>query len=364
MNPKTGCRYFRQNIIVATMSGKEVQINDIRPKDTKPGLKDYEGNFLKLINRLTNGCRIVINDVGTRFTYRPGVITGGIFQHECHCDRGMGYWLEALMLLAPFAKQPTKVTLTGVTNHPLDIGVDVIRLVTIPLLGKFGVHATLKIERRGAAPLGGGRVVFTCEPVRSLTPAEFLYPGKVKRIRGLSYSARLSPELSNRCVRAAKGVMLELLPDVFITTDHFTGEDAGLSSGYGIALVAESTSKGNTFVCEEIVPTAEEIEKTQMTPEDVGTQVAHQLLEQLNRGGCIDTTHQVFALFFMALCPERLCRNLMGQLTDYSLNLLLLLEEHFGVSFQLLNKKRGTLPDSVMVQCIGTDYINLVKRST
>ena len=44
-----------------------------------------------------------------------------------------------------------------------------------------------KIVKRGAAPNGGGEVIFSCPVRRTLRPLQFTEPGKIKRIRGLAY---------------------------------------------------------------------------------------------------------------------------------------------------------------------------------
>ena len=45
----------------------------------------------------------------------------------------------------------------GVTNNKVDISVDIIRIVTLPLLAKWGVTegCSLQITKRGAEPLVG-----------------------------------------------------------------------------------------------------------------------------------------------------------------------------------------------------------------
>lgn len=45
--------------------------------------------------------------------------------------------------------------LQGITNNKVDISVDIIRIVTLPLLAKWGVTegCSLQIKKRGAEPL-------------------------------------------------------------------------------------------------------------------------------------------------------------------------------------------------------------------
>lgn len=64
----------------------------------------------------------------------------------------------------------------------------------------------------------------------------------VKRVRGIAYSMRVAPAASNRMVDGARGVLNAMLADVFVFTDHMPGHEAGDSPGYGLSLVAETTT--------------------------------------------------------------------------------------------------------------------------
>lgn len=157
-----------------------------------------------MLDKVTNGTQIDIDHTGTSVIYRPGlIINGRKLTHDCGTARGIGYFLEGLICLAPFGKVPLHITLKGITNHrldpsvwaagqlrivTLDLQVDVVRTVSIPLLARFGVDdgAELKVVRRGAPPLGGGMIVFQCPVVRGIKPLQLTEVGKVKRIRGLA----------------------------------------------------------------------------------------------------------------------------------------------------------------------------------
>jgi RNA 3'-terminal phosphate cyclase-like protein len=60
---------------------------------------------------------------GTSIVYKPGVIIGGKVAHDCGTSRAIGYFLEPLIALGPFAKTPMNVTLNGITNDNVDISV-------------------------------------------------------------------------------------------------------------------------------------------------------------------------------------------------------------------------------------------------
>ncbi len=78
-------------------------------------------NLLRLVDKLTNGMNLVVNDVATRIVFDPGLLLGGVITHDCDKERGIGYYLEFLFMLAPFCKKGLKVTLRGVTNNEVSI---------------------------------------------------------------------------------------------------------------------------------------------------------------------------------------------------------------------------------------------------
>ena len=80
----------------------------------------------------------------------------------------------------------------------------------------------------------------------------------VKRIRGVAFSTKVSPQTCNRMVDGARGVLNALLADVYIFTDHMSGAAAGFSPGYGLTLVAETTAK-NLISAESIADLSDKV---------------------------------------------------------------------------------------------------------
>lgn len=150
-----GCALFRQRIVASILSGNTLKVVKIREKDSSPGLQDYEANFLRFIEKITDGCRVEINETGTSFRFFPGILTGGKISHDCGTSRSIGWFVEGILPLSVFCKNPLELTLTGITNDSLDLSVDILKSVTIPLLMNFGIsNIQMKVKRRGAAPKG------------------------------------------------------------------------------------------------------------------------------------------------------------------------------------------------------------------
>lgn len=85
-----GSNFFRQRLILSVLSGKTVQIIDIRTTDDEPGVREFEVSFLKLIDKVTNGTIIELNETGTSLYFQPGLLHGGAIEHDCSVQRGIG----------------------------------------------------------------------------------------------------------------------------------------------------------------------------------------------------------------------------------------------------------------------------------
>lgn len=115
--------------------------------------------------------------------YKPGIIIGGSgLEHDCGKTRGIGWFIEGLLCIIPFAKHPVSITLRGITNDETSVCVDTLRTVTLPLLKRFGIDKglELRVVKRGARPDGGGEVELVCPTVRELTPVNLVNPGKIR----------------------------------------------------------------------------------------------------------------------------------------------------------------------------------------
>uniref|UniRef100_A0A9R1SPF3 RNA 3'-terminal phosphate cyclase-like protein n=2 Tax=Cyprinus carpio TaxID=7962 RepID=A0A9R1SPF3_CYPCA len=360
-----GCNCFRQRLVLSTLSGKRVKIRNIRSKDDNPGLRDFEASFIRLLDKVTNGTRIEINQTGTVLFYQPGLLYGGSVEHECNVQRSIGYYLEALLMLAPFMKTPLRAVLKGVTNDPTDPSVDLLKVTAIPLMKKFGIDGDgleIKVLKRGMAPAGGGEVLFTCPVRRSMKPVHLTEPGKIKRIRGTAFSVRVSPQMANRIVDSARSILNKFIPDIYIYTDHMKGASSGKSPGFGLTLVAETVN--GTFLGAEVVSTPQG-QGDPVLPEDLGRNCAKLLLEEVYRGGCVDSTNQSLSLLYMTLGQQDVSKTLLGPLSPYTVEFLRHIRDFFQIMFKIEQQKPGEDEqkggEKVLMTCVGAGYSNINK---
>ncbi len=127
---------LRARLVLATLRGRAVRIRRIRDGDreTEPGLNEHEASLVRLLDKITNGSRIEVDETGTSLYYHPGLLLGGKLDHDCSPLRGVGYYLEVLLCLGPFCKNPIDATLRGVTNKAGDASPDLLKASALPIL--------------------------------------------------------------------------------------------------------------------------------------------------------------------------------------------------------------------------------------
>ena len=220
-------------------------------------------------------------------------------------------------------------------------------------------------ERRDLAPGGGGEVFLSVPIIKGkIPPVSILEEGLVKRVRGIAYGCRVSPSMTNRLVDGARGVLNALLPDVYVFTDHMRGDKAGKSPGYGLLLVGETTT--GRMIGAEVVGGVEGVEgfdglREQRVPEDVGKEGACVLLDEVSKGGVVDSSHQGLLLLLCAVGPEEINEVRLGPLTPYAVKTLRHLKEFLGVQFSVRPENTS---GTIFLSCIGAGVANSNKRLT
>ncbi|KAF8623462.1 hypothetical protein AX15_006246 [Amanita polypyramis BW_CC] len=349
----SGHQYLRSRLVLSIVSGKPVKIDKIRPEDKNPGLRDFEISLLRLLEKITNGTVIEISVTGTAILLKPGIISGGPLTHECPLSRSVGYFLEPIIMLAPFAKRPVQLTIRGITTDDNDLSVDLLRTVTLPHLQLFGISEglELRIKKRGAPPEGGGEVQLLCPIVKQVKTLNFVETGRIKRIRGIAHTVRVNPQFSNRMIEAARSVLNRYIPDIYLYSDVYKGSESGKSPGYALSILAESTTGA--------IHCAEATSQPGVPPEDIALQATRALLTELQKGGCVDRKHQTFALLLMVLGSEDVGRCRMGEPTPLTIQFLRDVKVFFGTSFKIVpaEPEDADCPQ-LLYSCYGTGYMN------
>ena len=150
-------------------------------------------------------------------------------------------------------------------------------------------------------------------------------------MRGIASAVRVSPQMANRMIDAARGVLNRYVPDLYLFSDVYKGEESGKSPGYTLSLVATSTT--GAIHCAEAL--SQPGGAATSTPEDVAQLAARALLAEIATRGCIDRSHQAMVLLLMALGPEDVSKVRLGALTSNAVQMLRDIDVVLGVRFKI-----------------------------
>lgn len=128
-----------------------------------------------------------------------------------------------------------------------------------------------------------------------------LFPRLVRRSRDYELQRTLQ-QVHPRCV-----AITSTCSSRHIFKDHYTGTESGRSPGYGVTLLAETVNHYN--YCAEMMGVNGAL------AEELGVACSELLLEEIARGGCIDSIHQPLAVLLMAFSPEDVSKIRTGPLT-------------------------------------------------
>ena len=318
-------------LVLSTLTGRPLHISQIRASSTSSiGLAPHEISFLRLLDSITNGSVVQISYTGTTLSYSPGLITGTVGRGEGDvvrcilpetCRRGVSWFILPICMLAGFAKGAVNIRFEGsgcITSatETGDISVDSVRTAILPLYEHFGINPS-KLELRvlqrscaGNGGAGGGGVTelrFGSQVRLPKTLHMNRSPGRVRRIRGVAYSTGVSASNNARMIHAARGILNPLVSDVLIASQYDQAPLVESKEGgkkrtgidFGLSLIAETSSAGVLYSADEVVPSQGGI-----TPEEVGKKAALQLLEAIERGGCVTKSGALTVLTLMAMGSE------------------------------------------------------------
>jgi RNA 3'-terminal phosphate cyclase-like protein len=339
---------------------RAIKITNIRLNDEMPGLRDYEASLLKLVDKLTNGSKIVINETGTAVTVSPGQLTGGKISHDCSTGRSVVYYLEVVAALAPFCKEPVVLQLKGSTHDDNDDSVDIFRSVTMPLLQKLGVSKTedsslsFRVVSRGYGAEATGSIIFTCPTLRHIEPVELLNEGLVSRIRGVFWSSQMNREFAPRFVDCARGILNQCVEDVWIYTEIVKNSSEPV---YGVSLMAE-TNYG-------FFKGVSAIEKDPSNIEKVAKNLSKKIMHAIDKNGVCDASHQWLVCLFMALAQDHKVSSciLGNELSPATIEFMRYIQKFLLVKFNMARVERDNEDSPIKIECIGINMGNTARKS-
>jgi RNA 3'-terminal phosphate cyclase (ATP) len=271
-----GGQLVRTAIALASLTGRDLRIRNVRAKRSPPGFRPQHMTGVKvvaaLVNAHTEGLKIGSRDL----TFKPGPKVSGDFSFDVGTAGSIPLILQACLPVAAFAPGPLTLRIRGGTDVRWSPPIDYLRLVLLPTIAKMGYKGCLRLLRRGHYPKGGGMIEMQIAPISHLRPIRMVERGAVEGIEGISHCVKLPAHVAERQARSAREILTERgYEKVNIELEHYPPhEDPHLGPGSGVVLVARTTTGA--------LIGADALGKRGLPAEKVGATAASKLLKELD----------------------------------------------------------------------------------
>ncbi|KJP89982.1 18S rRNA biogenesis protein RCL1 [Plasmodium fragile] len=439
----TGSNFLRFRLALSMISGKAITIKNIRTRKKqktsgtddhqgdgveKEGLREYEAKLLKLIDKLCDDTTIKINEEGDELYFKPGFLMGNVndevrisdLDNTFHCgkERSITYFLEFLLMVTPFFKNPVKLTLKGITDDSIDTSVHTCKVVSEHffknILKLDDYFLNIKIVKRGIKSDCSGEVLFFMDNLKTVEPLDMNDPGVVKKITGTIVCNKISPVFRNKLMNFAKKNLLNFTPYVsievedakvknFNSQNHFisfslfahtknkcmyatdlcvdefflrhargvlcSGGGSGEMDDQDESMSEEATDDEETNKPQRSSRTAE-LDKQNKTLHDadiyerLGFFIALKMMNEIKGLPSVDSNYQWLPLLYMALGNDLAVSKIsLSIVKPYSIALIRLLRDFFSVVFDIKKVEKSPVDHSYLIKCVGIGYRNISKKT-
>jgi RNA 3'-terminal phosphate cyclase (ATP) len=180
-----GGQILRISLALSSLFKIPVRIVNIRGKRNPSGLKNQHSAVSNALSEITNS-QIKGSSVGSKeLEFYPNDINLKIVDtYECDCNSAgsIGLMIQQTHPFLLFANRKITLVLKGgtiVSHSPSNY---YLSGILFPILTKMNIFCSLKLERHGIFPIGGGRVTFESQPSKEITPLNITERGSLQKV--------------------------------------------------------------------------------------------------------------------------------------------------------------------------------------
>ena len=237
-----GGQIVRSALALAALTGRPVEITQIRAGRPRPGLRPQH---LTAVRALAEICAAecqgdLLNS--QRLSFRPASRpAGGDYRFDvADAARGgsagaMTLVAQAILLPLAFGLRPSRLSLHGGTHVPWSPPVHYLHDVFLPAAGRLGVRAAAALQIWGWYPVGGGEFDLRVDPSEQLCGREWVERGELARVTGVAAVTNLPAHIPQRMADRARN----MLGAAGIASRIKPLRARGPAAGAGIFLTAE-----------------------------------------------------------------------------------------------------------------------------
>jgi len=345
-----GGQILRMSVGLSALLRRPIRIAKIRGGRAKPGLQAQHLNGIQLVAGISEDSSLsgAAKD-SLQIDFAPGkTLRGGRYEADTRTAGSTCLLAQASLPCLLFADRQSRLDLRGGTDAKMAPPVGYYVSVFRRNLNKFGADFDFEVARKGYFPRGGGQLILTVPPVRSLTPVTMTEMGDLIKV---TVTASVAGSLPVSVAREMAGAAKEALKrsgviHCDIAVEAYK-EERATGSGSSVWIVCE-TSTG-------CVLGGSEVGSNKERPRLTGEAAARALLDSLEARPCVDEHMQDQVVVLMALAAGR-SRVRAGPLTLHTETAVHIARAISGAEFRI--EKAGDGSGAVIIECDGIGLEN------
>jgi RNA 3'-terminal phosphate cyclase (ATP) len=322
---EAGGQVLRTALSLSCVLKKSFRMFNIRKGRKRPGLMPQHLTCVHAL-ALICGASFRGDTMGSsELLFEPGEPKPGDYFFDIGTAGSTSLLLQAILPPLVFAKEGSRITLTGGTHVPFSPPYHFISDVFVPMLFRLGIRVRTSIVNYGFYPRGGGKITAEVSPCGKLHALSFIKRGEIKKVSGISAVSSLPMSIADRQRKAA----LQIIDQSGFKAKIETLEVASYSPGTFVFL--ESKTK-------DCVAGFYSLGERGKKAETVGEEAARELLDYFSSHACLDfhLTDQIAPYLALANGGSVFTT---ASITDHLLTNLWVIEKFLGSKYSIEGEK-------------------------
>ncbi|MDE1728180.1 MAG: RNA 3'-phosphate cyclase [Thaumarchaeota archaeon] len=223
-----GGQIIRSAVTLSAITGKPVEIENIRKNRKVPGLRPQHLLGIKILSKICQARveGLYVNSTSLKFSPSQGLDLD--LQEDIGTAGSIPLVLQVLIPAVSLMKNNLRLSIVGGTDVPWSPTSDYTKHVFYEALSRIGINFTLDIKKCGYYPKGGGLVETQIQPCKSINPISLLERSTASAKLLCSYS-HIPKEIVEKEVYDVKDILAENEFDCEIMIKENNAIDRGCS---------------------------------------------------------------------------------------------------------------------------------------
>lgn len=186
---KGGGQMLRSSLTLSMVTGEAFRIENIRGSRPNPGLKKQHLEAVKAAARLSNAEVEGANDGSREMVFRPIELSAEDFTVNIGTAGSVTLLLDTIIPVTTHFDNSFRIDVKGGTDVKWSPTSSYYRDVKLSILEKFGMRASMEVEKTGFYPKGGGHVKLETEPY-SMDSIDLVDKGSIEKFEVYSKASK------------------------------------------------------------------------------------------------------------------------------------------------------------------------------